>query len=81
MAVTPFLPPLSSFYHGAHSVFVDALGCGERVLAGDCKLLREFCESVLRDLSNHGDAAVTDHVQVEDKFGIPPFFIERGESV
>ena len=62
-------------------VFMDALGCGDRVLAGDCKLFREFCENILQDLSHHGNPAVANGVQGEDKFGIPPFFIERGESV
>ena len=76
IAVTSFLPPMLSFYHGAHTVFVDALGCGDKVLAGNCKLLREFCENVLHDLSNHGDTVVANDMQAEDKFGIPPFFIE-----
>ena len=78
--VTPPLSPPTSFYHGAQSMFVDAIGCGGCGLS-ERKEGQEKCEETLHKLmSDFIDLVKTENVEIrEDCFGIDPFYIERGE--
>ena len=78
--VTPPLSPPIGFYHGAQSMFVDAIGCGGCGLT-ERREGQQRCEAFLRELvtefSDHSDRAIEIK---EDCFGIYPFFIEKGET-
>lgn len=77
-----FLSPAASFYHGAHLVFVDALGCGGSV--GEVELKEDALVYLKLLLEQWGTAVDTELQTLEtvtDKergYGIPPFFIEAG---
>ena len=85
---SPSLSPSLAFFHGAHLVFVDALGCGggAEVLVKDGRKVQKACDDYLSDLAQNamggeigGDAM---EIEVEEdkkgRYGIPPFFIEKG---
>lgn len=78
-----YLTPPEGFFHGAHLVFVDALGCGgsvgsaqskEEVLT-HLKMLLEQCGLCFDRLHPLVFGTVIDHDQ---GFGIPPFYIDSG---
>ena len=84
--LTPQLTPEEAFYHGAHLVFLDAMGCGN---TGDgVKIKTEAIQCLMRLMERHGVALPSDDSESSDMegsreglFGIPPFFIERGCSL
>ena len=81
--LTPQLTPEEAFYHGAHLVFLDAMGCGN---TGDrVKIKTEAMQFLMWLMEKHGVALPNDDGESSDMegsreglFGIPPFFIERG---
>ena len=75
---SPPLSPSQSFIHGAEMVFVDSLGCGGVGLASDSQELRQRCISVLRELCERCEADGEHEMDDEIKYGVYPFFIDRG---
>lgn len=81
--LTPQLTPEEAFYHGAHLVFLDAMGCGN---TGDGVTMKtEAIQFLMRLMERHGVALPSDDSESSDMegsreglFSIPPFFIERG---
>ncbi len=78
--VTPPLSPPTSFYHGAQSMFIDAIGCGGCGLS-ERKEGQEKCEQMLKELaSDYTNNIGNGSIEIRnDCFGIDPFYIERGE--
>ena len=81
--LTPQLTPEEAFYHGAHLVFLDAMGCGSTGDGG--KMKSEAIQFLMRLMETHGIALPGDDNEDSDMegsheglFGIPAFFIERG---
>ena len=78
---SPTLSPSLAFYHGAHLVFVDGLGCGG---GGDrVQRLREACyEYLMNQVEVVGEVGgVTEIENGIERFGIKPFFIDKGVHV
>ncbi len=77
------LPPNGAFCHGAHLVFLDALGCGGTGYVGS---IRDGAGVFLESLVARDEGGSTAVGGVEDSmecttdevFGISPFFIKRG---
>jgi midasin len=83
-ATSPPLPPAEAFYHGAHLVLLDSLGCREQLsvtvrehlLQGAQMFLQELLVKNGRQMSlQSSPASISCH---EDMFGIHPFFIKKG---
>ena len=82
-------PPLTAseaFYHGAHLVCLDSLGCSKAVTAVERHRMWEVLEDYLQKLlQSHGlgpikSSALTHCVENDTKqFGVHPFFIEIGK--
>ncbi|XP_064402600.1 midasin-like isoform X2 [Halichondria panicea] len=76
-----YLSPPQGFYHGAHLVFVDALGCGSSLGAADLKKdALDYLLSILQQWSCVlSEVDCTKVVTSDDKlFGVSPFYIEIG---
>ena len=89
---TPRLTPAEAFYHGAHLVLLDALGCGDYATTGKLgQDMREMGAAFLQELiKNQGSGLFDDGVGPESLamddvggrvFGFHPFFIEKGKQV
>ena len=75
------LTPAQAFYHGAHLVFVDALGCGSSLGAASMKQdAVDYLVSLLNDWDlTSNDLEFCRAISVCDTmFGISPFYIDRG---
>ena len=82
-------PPLTAseaFYHGAHLVCLDSLGCSKAATAVEKHRLWEVLEDYLQKLlQSHGlgpiESSTLTHCVENDntQFGIHPFFIETGK--
>ena len=79
------LSPAQSFCHGAHLVFLDALGCG--VTFGGSELKAAVSSQIESILNSYGIECGTSEQAVgmfqsdNDKCGILPFTISRGKFV
>ncbi len=80
-----YLPPGSAFYHGAHLVFLDALGCGwsGNMKDGATTFLQSLVEGNGVSLSTGSEVEEVSAMDIapEEVFGISPFFIKRGTSI
>ncbi len=79
-----YLSPPQGFYHGAHLVFVDALGCGSSLGAADLKKdALDYLLSILQQWSCVlSEVDCTKVVTSDDKlFGVSPFYIEIGKHM
>ena len=83
-ATSPPLPPAEAFYHGAHLVLLDSLGCREQLSVTVREHLLQEAQMFLQELlvkNGHqmslqsSPASISCH---EDMFGIHPFFIKKG---
>lgn len=78
------LSAAEAFYHGAHLVFIDSLGCSGQFSVADKETIRSESDSFLQNLlENHDpERILSPSVSVEmiegDLIGIHPFFIKRG---
>ena len=80
-ATCPPLSPTESFYHGAHLVFLDSLGCNGYMTGVERKHVVQETQSFLKDLlqqSDLDDRCLSNVLSDADCFGIYPFFIEKG---
>ena len=85
-ATVSSLTPVQSFIHGAHLVFLDALGCGSAMsAAASGKQVKETACQHMRAVLEKHLAGSDDDVECLGEFshqgdlcGIPPFMISRG---
>jgi midasin len=78
----PPLTPAEAFFHGAHMVFLDAMGCGDRSVAEHRQDITAFIHAQLK---RHGvnlilkeDLCQEMNCTDDQLFGIHPFYIEKG---
>ncbi len=76
-----YLSPAQGFYHGAHLVFVDALGCGSSI--GALQLKKDALVYLLSLLQQWrccmNETDISQLITSDDNlFGITPFFISKG---
>ena len=81
----PPLTPAEAFFHGAHMVFLDAMGCGDRSVAEHRQDITAFIHAQLK---RHGvnlilkeDLCQEMNCTDDQLFGIHPFYIEKGACV
>lgn len=81
MNATCPLSPTESFYHGAHLIFIDSLGCNGHMTGVEKKQAVQETQSFLNDLLHQSDfdgQCSNDITSDADHFGIHPFFIQKG---
>ena len=83
---SPPLTPAEAFYHGAHLVFLDGLGCSGQITGADKEEALVATQLFLQDLLTQIDCdtasqqSSNDISAAGDQFGIHPFFIRKGSS-
>ena len=81
-------PPLTvsqAFYHGAHLVFLDSIGCSKPTTAEQRHGLWEASEAYLKEILQSQDFCPVEQLSIpqhaetgKEVFGIHPFFIRTG---
>lgn len=81
---TPPLTVPEAFYHGAHLTLLDGLGCSGGIVSTDREDTLRATEAALQELLLENDCNVhlSDSAGTifadDNKFGIHPFFIQKG---